>query len=618
MCGVQRRIQNRESRESIEERPMAEQQETPERAPEQIAEILGEIADRSQKLLHGLAERRCAANGAAGTPDPLNLGPTILELTTRLMADPRALAQAQLSLWRDYLHLWQNTSRRLLGDAVEPVVEPERGDRRFRDPAWDDHALFDFIKQSYLLTARWLVDTVNGVGGFDQKTRQKVDFYTRQFVDAMAPSNFVATNPEVLRTTLETGGENLLRGLNNLLEDLARGDGKLAIKMTDLDAFQLGKNIAATPGKVIYQTSLMQLIQFSPTTDQVYQRPLLIMPPWINKYYILDLQPKNSFIRYAVEQGFTVFVISWVNPDREHAEKTFEDYMFEGPLAALEAIEQATGVREVNVIGYCLGGTLLASTLAYMAARRDRRIKAATFFASLVDFEDPGELGVFIDEEQLAAMDQRMARRGYLEGREMATTFNMLRANDLIWSFVINNYLLGKEPFPFDLLYWNSDSTRMPYAMHSFYLHRFYQENRLVVPGGITLGGLPIDLRKVRLPVYILSTREDHIAPWASTYAATQLFRGETTFVLAGSGHIAGVINPPSVQKYGFWTSDELPPDPKDWFEHAEHRAGSWWPHWREWNAVRSGKLVPARQPGEGKLTPLEDAPGSYVRVRAV
>ncbi len=597
---------------------MAEQQETPEPDREQIAQILGEIADSSHKLLQGLAERRCAVNGGAASPDPFNLAPTIFELTTRLLADPRALAQAQLSLWQDYLRLWQNTSRRMLGQPVEPIVEPERGDRRFRDPAWDDHALFDFIKQSYLLTARWLVETINDVDGLNEKTRQKVDFYTRQFVDALAPSNFVATNPEVLRTTFETGGENLLRGLNNLLDDLARGDGKLAIKMTDLDAFQLGKNIAATPGKVIYQTSLMQLIQFTPTTDQVYQRPLLIMPPWINKYYILDLQPKNSFIKYAVEQGFTVFVISWINPDREHAEKTFEDYMFEGPLAALEAIEQATGEREVNVIGYCLGGTLLACTLAYMAAKQDRRVKAATFFASLVDFEDPGELGVFIDEEQLAVMDQRMAKRGYLEGREMATTFNMLRANDLIWSFVINNYLLGKEPFPFDLLYWNSDSTRMPYAMHSYYLHKFYQENRLVEPGGITLGGVPIDLRKIRLPVYLLSTREDHIAPWTSTYAATQLFRGDTTFVLAGSGHIAGVINPPSVQKYGFWTSEELPPDPKDWFEHAENRPGSWWPHWREWTAARSGKLVPARQPGDGKLTPIEDAPGSYVRLRAV
>jgi polyhydroxyalkanoate synthase subunit PhaC len=343
-----------------------------------------------------------------------------------------------------------------------------------------------------------------------------------------------------------------------------------------------------------------------------------VIPPWINKYYILDLQPKNSFIRYALDQGFTVFVISWVNPDADHAGKTFEDYMVEGPLAALDAIAQATGSRDANVVGYCLGGTLLAATLAYLAVKKDRRIKAATFLASLTDFEDPGELGVFIDEEQLAAMDESMARRGYLEGREMATTFNMLRANDLIWSFVINNYLMGKEPFPFDLLYWNSDSTRMPYAMHSFYLHKFYQENRLVEPGGISLCGVPIDLRTIRIPVYMLSTREDHIAPWATTYAATQLYGGKTTFVLAGSGHIAGVINPPSVEKYGYWTNPALPQDPEDWLAGAEQHAGSWWPHWRDWNAAHSGEKVAARVPGDGALKPIEDAPGSYVRTRAV
>jgi polyhydroxyalkanoate synthase len=532
------------------------------------------------------------------------------------MTNPAAVAQAQLSLWQGYLQLWQATSQQLLGRTVAPVIQPEQGDRRFRDPAWGDNAVFDFIKQSYLLTSRWLVETVNQLEGSDEKTRQKIDFYTRQFVDAMAPSNFVATNPEVLRATVESGGENLLRGLNNLLDDLGRGRGRLAIRMTDLDAFELGKNVAVTPGKVIFQTELMQLIQYAPTTEQVYQRPLLVIPPWINKYYILDLQPKNSFIRYALDQGFTVFVISWVNPDAAHAGKTFEDYMVEGPLAALDAIAKATGEPEANVVGYCLGGTLLAAMLAYLADKQDRRIKAATFLASLTDFEDPGELGVFIDEEQLAAMDESMARRGYLEGREMATTFNMLRANDLIWSFVINNYLMGKEPFPFDLLYWNSDSTRMPYAMHSFYLRRFYQENRLIEPGGISLCGVPIDLRHIRLPVYMLSTREDHIAPWASTYAATRLYRGKTTFVLAGSGHIAGIINPPSVEKYGYWTNAALPPDPADWLEGAEQHAGSWWPHWRDWNAAHAGKKVAARHPGDGALTPIEDAPGSYVRAR--
>jgi polyhydroxyalkanoate synthase subunit PhaC len=596
---------------------MAKQQETPEQDQQDLLQVLGEIAENAQRLMHDAAGRHCAVDGAA-SPDPLNLRSTILELTARIMVDPASLLQAQLSLWHDYLKLWQNTGQRLLGQAVDPLVKPDRTDRRFRDPAWDDNAVFDFIKQSYLLTSRWLVETVNGLDGFDEKTKQKIDFYTRQFVDALAPSNFVATNPEVLRATLESHGTNLLRGLNNLLEDLARGDGRLAIKMTDLDAFELGENIALTPGKVIFQNDLMQLIQYEPSTEQVYKRPLLIIPPWINKYYILDLRPKNSFIKYAVEQGFTVFVISWVNPDERHAKKTFENYMVEGPLAALDAIEQATGERESNVIGYCLGGTLLACTLGYLAVKRERRIAAASFFTALTDFENPGELGVFIDEEQLAAMDEMMAKRGYLEGREMATSFNMLRANDLIWSFVVNNYLLGKEPFPFDLLYWNSDSTRMPYAMHSFYLHKFYQENKLVEPGGITLCGVPIDLRKIRLPVYMLSTREDHIAPWATTYSATQLYNGRTRFVLAGSGHIAGVVNPPSQQKYGYWINDRLPPDPKDWLDGATEQPGSWWPDWAAWNAEKSGAKLPARQPGGGKLAPIEDAPGSYARIRAV
>jgi len=596
---------------------MAKQQETPAESQHDLVQVLGEITDNSQRLLHSIAERHCASNGAA-LPDPLNLGPTVLELTARILSDPAAILQAQLGLWQDHLRLWHNAGQRLLGRAVDPMVAPDSSDRRFRDPAWDDHAVFDFIKQSYLLTSRWLVDTVNGLDGFDDKTKQKIDFYTRQFVDALAPSNFVATNPEVLRATLESGGANLLHGLNNLLEDLARGEGRLAIKMTDLEAFELGGNLALTPGKVVFQNDLLQLIQYEPSTEEVYRRPLLIVPPWINKYYILDLRPKNSFVKHAVDQGFTVFVISWVNPDERHAEKTFEDYMVEGALAALDAIEQATGERETTVIGYCLGGTLLACTLAYLAAKRDGRIKAASFFAALTDFENPGELGVFIDEEQLAAMDEMMARRGYLDGREMATTFNLLRANDLIWSFVVNNYLLGKEPFPFDLLYWNADSTRMPYAMHSFYLHRFYQENKLIEPGGITLCDVPIDLRRIRLPVYMLSTREDHIAPWTATYSATQLYRGETRFVLAGSGHIAGVINPPSQQKYGYWTNDQLPPDPKDWLDDALEHPGSWWPDWAAWNAGKSGPKVPARRPGEGRLAPIEDAPGAYARLRAV
>ncbi len=547
---------------------------------------------------------------------PMAIGAAFFEMTARLMSDPSRLARAQMSLWNDYLRLWQSTTTRLLGGVAEPIVEPAPEDRRFRDQAWSDNALFDFIKQSYLLTARSIQGAVNEVEGLDERTARKVDFYTRQFVDALAPSNFVMTNPEVLRATVESRGENLLNGLKNLLDDLERGKGRLHISMTDMAAFKIGENVAATPGKVIYQNDLIQLIQYTPTTETVKRRPLLIMPPWINKFYILDLRPRNSFIRWAVGQGHTVFVISWVNPDERLARKTFEDYMREGPLAALDAMEQATGERAANVIGYCLGGTLLAATLAYMAVKRDNRIKSATYFVTMVDFQEAGELSVFIDEEQLQALEQRMSKKGYLEARDMHTTFNMLRANDLIWSFVVNNYLLGKQPFPFDLLYWNADSTRMPAAMHSFYLRKMYQENLLVKPGGITLGGVPLDLRKIKTPSFLLSTREDHIAPWRSTYAATQLFSGPVRFVLSASGHIAGVVNPPG-SKYGHWVNDSNPPTPEEWLTGATQVADSWWPSWELWVSQYAGGEVPARHPGDGKLTPIEDAPGSYVKVRA-
>src|SRR6266849_6594202 len=512
--------------------------------------------------------------------------------------------------------LWQRTAQRFLGGEAEPVVEPPKGDRRFKDSAWSDNALFDFIKQSYLLTARWMQSTVKEVEGLDDKTARKVDFYTRQFVDAMAPSNFLMTNPEVLKATLDSGGENLVTRLQNLLDDLARGNGRLAIKMTDMDAFRIGENIAVTPGKVVYQNDLLQLIQYQPTTEMVKRRPLLIIPPWINKFYILDLRPDNSFIRWAVGQGHTVFVVSWVNPGEHLAQKTFEDYMIEGPLAALDAMEAATGEREANVIGYCLGGTLLAATLAYMTANGDDRIKSATYLVTMVDFAEAGELSVFIDEEQLAALEERMKTTGYLEGRDMATSFNMLRANDLIWSFVVNNYLLGKDPFPFDLLYWNADSTRMPAAMHSFYLRNMYQENLLVKPGGITLDGMRIDLRKIRTPAFLLSTREDHIAPWRSTYAATQIYVGPIKFVLSASGHIAGVVNPPG-SKYGHFENDKNPPTAQEWLAGATQHPDSWWPVWERWVAQYAGGEVPARQPGDGKLRPIEDAPGSYVKLRA-
>jgi polyhydroxyalkanoate synthase len=588
--------------------------------PVEFSRTLAKIAEKCQKIVADFAARQAVsgAAGKTGNTDPLNLATAFLELTARMMADPARIVQAQIGLWQDYMNLWQSATRRFLGEKAEPVIEASQGDRRFKDTAWQESFVFDFIKQSYLLSARWLQQTVEQTEGLDPKTARKVDFYTRQFVDAIAPSNFLVTNPEVLRATLESGGENLVKGLDNLLKDLERGKGRLAIKMTDMEAFKVGENIATAPGKVVYQNDLMQLLQYEPSTETVMRRPLLIVPPWINKFYILDLREKNSFIRWATAQGITIFVVSWVNPDAALAGKSFEDYMFEGVLAAVAAVEKATGEKDVNVIGYCIGGTLLASTLAYMAAKGDKRIASATYFTSMVDFAEAGELGVFIDEEQLAALEDRMNKDGYLDGASMATTFNMLRANDLIWSFVINNYLLGKDPFPFDLLYWNSDSTRMPAAMHSFYLRKMYQENKLVEPGGITLGGVPLDLRKIDLPNCIVSTREDHIAPWRSTYAAVHLYRGPTKFILSGSGHIAGIVNPPvPPEKYGYWTNDKKAKTPEAWLEGASHRPGSWWPEWSKWLAQHSGGKVKARRPGSGKLKPIENAPGSYVLVKA-
>jgi polyhydroxyalkanoate synthase len=574
------------------------------------------LLERAQDLLTAAAARPDGGDNFQ-IPDPGVVAGALAELANRAAANPGRMMAAQFELWRDHVALWSAFARRLDGEAVAPVAAPARDDRRFADAAWSEHPLFDFVKQAYLLNARWLESAVRQVEDLDPETRRKVEFYTRQFIDAWSPSNFAATNPKVLRETLDSGGENLVRGLEHLVEDLERGRGRLAIAMTDESAFRLGENLAATPGKVVFQNELMQLIQYAPTTAAVHRRPLLIVPPWINKFYILDLKPQNSFIKWAVDQGHSLFVISWVNPDDRLSHKTFDDYMLDGPVAALDAIERATGERDANVIGYCIGGTLLACTLAWMARRNDRRVASATFFTALTDFSEAGEIKVFIDEAQVRLLEAHVARKGYLEGRHMATVFNLLRANDLIWSFVINNYLLGREPLPFDLLYWNADSTRMPAAMHSFYLRNMYLENRLVQPGGITLAGEALDLRNIDLPIYQLSTESDHIAPWTSTYALSRLVRGPYRFVLSGSGHIAGVINPPATNKYYHLVNAANPPSPAAWLAGAERRDGSWWPDWAAWVAPHGGGMVPARVPGAGALPVIEDAPGSYVRVKA-
>ena len=586
--------------------------EHPEPDPQVLARNLMTVASQSQKLISDFLKRQ-ANSGAAAQVDPLNISAAFLEMTTKIMADPTKAFEAQMELWQDSVNLWTYTMRRFMGDPAQPVIEPAKGDRRFRHEEWEDNVVFDYIKQSYLLAARWMQHTVEGIDGLDPKTARKIDFYTRQFTDAMAPTNFAMTNPEVLRATIDSNGENLVNGLNNMLEDLERGNGRLKIRMSDETAFKVGENLATTPGKVVLRTDIFELIQYTPTTSEVYERPLLIFPPWINKFYIMDLKPENSFIRWMVGQGYTVFIVSWVNPDERLAAKSFEDYMLEGIVAAVDAVCDITGAKKINTIGYCIAGTLLAATLSYMAVKKDQRIATATFLAAQVDFSEPGELEIFVDEEQLKSIDERMSEKGYLEGTEMATTFNLLRANDLIWSFVINNYLLGKDPFPFDLLYWNGDSTRMPRALHLFYLREMYHNNALAKPGGITLGGVPIDLTKVRIPIYLQSAKEDHIAPFTSVFRGTKLFKGPVRFILAGSGHIAGVINAPAAKKYQYWTNDDAPKTLEKWLEGAAEHPGSWWPDWDAWLSKQSGKKVPARKPKDA----ITDAPGSYVLVKS-
>ena len=532
------------------------------------------------------------------------------------LSDPQRALAAQTALATQFVNLWASTLQRLQGERAAPVAAPDPSDKRFADAEWRNNPYFDFIKQAYVLTSRWADDLVKRADELDPHERDKAQFYLRQVTAALSPSNFVATNPELLRTTLAESGENLVRGLKMLAEDIQAGHGNVRIRQSDARAFKLGVNLATTPGKVIFRNALIELIQYEPTTPEVFKRPLLIVPPWINKFYILDLNPEKSFIRWAVAQGLTVFVISWVNPDERHADKGFDAYMHEGILTALDAVEQAAGEREVTAIGYCVGGTLLAATLGYMAAVGDKRINSVTFFTALADFTDAGDLKVFVDAEQLKALEERMAEQGYLEGSQMANAFNMLRPNDLIWSYYVNNYLKGKEPMPFDLLVWNADSTRMPAANHKFYLRHCYLQNDLS-NARMVLSGKTLDLRKVTIPIYELASREDHIAPARGVFKGAKCFGGPVRFVLAGSGHIAGVVNPAGKPKYQFWTDGPPEGEFEAWVAKAKETPGSWWPDWIEWIAAQAPEKVPARKPGDGKLKPIADAPGDYVRVKA-
>ena len=545
--------------------------------------------------------------------DPVGLGKAYWDFWSGVMQAPGKYMAQNMELAADQLKLLSYGLMKVGGAEADAAALPEKGDRRFSNPAWNEKLMFDLIKQSYLLTSKHVMKTV-GSADLDPHEQRKLDFYTKQMMDALSPSNFAVTNPEVLQAIAESKGGSIVKGLKNLAGDFIEGKGKLKISMVDKSKFEVGVNIATTPGKVVFQNDLMQLLQYTPVTEKVFEKPLVIFPPWINKFYILDLGPKNSFIKWAVSKGYTVFVVSWVNPDESLADKTFEDYMNEGIFGALDAIQEATGVEQVNAIGYCIGGTLLSCALSVMAATGDDRIGSATFFTAQIDFSEPGDLEVFIDEAQLDSLDKKMAETGLLDGKDMGTAFNMLRANDLIWSYVVNNYLLGKSPAAFDLLYWNGDSTRMPAAMHSFYLREMYLHNKLVEPGGITMNGIPVDLTSIEIPVFLQSGKDDHIAPYGSVYKATHHYSGPMTFMLAGSGHIAGVVNPPSANKYYHYTNSEVPEDVEDWIEGAEYHEGSWWPYWHKWLYRKSGKKVAARIPGEGGLAVIEDAPGSYVK----
>lgn len=550
-------------------------------------------------------------------PELTEMVKTFTAVAEYWLSDNARASELQTRLAKDYLDLWGTAARRMAGEQVAPAIDASPRDKRFADPEWKSNQFFDFMKQLYLLTTKRAHELVQDADGLDPHTRRKAEFYMQQVTNALSPSNFVLTNPEVLRQTVATSGDNLARGLKMLAEDIAAGKGTLKIRQSNPDNLELGVNMATTPGKVIYQNEMMQLIQYTPTTEKVLRTPLLIVPPWINKFYILDLKPEKSYIKWCVDQGITVFVISWVNPDKLLGNKSWEDYMKEGPLTAMDVIEKATGELKVHTAGYCVGGTMLATTLAWLAEKRRQRVMSATFFAAQVDFTHAGDLLVFVDENQISALERDMKAAGVLEGSKMAMAFNMLRSNDLIWSYVVSNYLKGQQPSAFDLLHWNSDATRMSASNHSYYLRNCYLENRLST-GTMVLDNTLLDLSKVKVPVYNLATREDHIAPAESVLYGSQFFGGPVKYVLSGSGHIAGVVNPPASNKYQYWTNDDI----KDvtvaqWMKGAQEHKGSWWPDWREWLSSIDSEEVPARNVGSAALPPIEDAPGSYVRVRA-
>ncbi len=555
------------------------------------------------------------ASGVAAMFDPQKL--TEL-LSSGVKVDTAKLVNEQMAFMEKQVALWQNATKAMMGEKVEPIIDAERGDGRFRDSDWSENPVYNYLKQAYLLNSQMLQSMVNALEFNDPKAAEQVKFYTRQYISSVSPTNYVLTNPEVCREILESKGQNLVKGMENFMRDLEKSPAEaFSITQTDADAFTLGENLATTAGKVVYQNDLMQLIHFAPDTKEVYARPVLMTPPYINKYYILDLDEKKSLVRWLTQQGYSVFMISWVVPESDLSHKDFGDYMKEGPIAALDVVQEITGADKVNMLGFCVGGTTVAAAAAYLRAKGDERINSLTFLTTLLDFSEPGEVGNYLTETMLPYVEQNAELKGILDGRILGLGFSMLRENSLFWSYFINNYLKGKDPAPFDILYWNSDPTNLPAACFKQYLDIGYVNNKLREPKQVVIDDVPIDLGKLDVPMYFLATMADHIVLWQGAYKGAKLVSGPTRFVLAGSGHLAGVINPEEGGKYPHWINESSPETAEAWFEGAEQHEGSWWPDWNQWLAPMSGDKIKAQAPGMHKnFPPLENAPGSYVKKR--